>query len=127
MSTSVASISPVHGGLTAPVDRFVTADQAEAFQQLFPIAVNEVDRTTLYRIADGTLSPLEGPMGEADYNMCLDKGAIERNGKAWAWTIPIVLPVTEAEAQSRMASHVIGHNDGGSLANEEPDTYMRSR
>jgi len=99
MSTSVASISPVHGGLSAPVDRFVTAEQAEAFQQLFPIAVNEVDRTTLYRIADGTLSPLEGPMGEVDYNMCLDKGAIERNGRAWAWTIPIVLPVTEAEAQ----------------------------
>ena len=99
MSTSVASISPVHGGLSAPVDRIVSADQAEAFQQLFPIAVNEVDRTTLYRIADGTLSPLEGPMGKADYDSCLAKGAIERNGKAWAWTIPIVLPVTEAEAQ----------------------------
>ena len=52
----------------------------------------------LYRIADGTLSPLEGPMGLADYRSVLERGAIERNGKLWAWTIPIVLPVTAEEA-----------------------------
>jgi sulfate adenylyltransferase len=99
MRTSVSSNSPVHGGLYEPVNRLVTVDRAADFSQLFPIAVNQVDRTTLYRIADGTLSPLEGPMGEADYRSCLETCAIERNGKSWAWTIPIVLPVTEAEAQ----------------------------
>jgi sulfate adenylyltransferase len=35
---------------------------------------------------------------EADYRSVLDKGAIVRGGKNWAWTIPIVLPVTDAEA-----------------------------
>lgn len=97
-TTPVASISPVHGGLTAPVNR-ATATEADAsgWTGLTPVAVNEVDRTTLYRIADGTLSPLVGPMNEADYKSTLERGAIDCDGKAWAWGIPVVLPVTDAE------------------------------
>ena len=89
--------SPVHGGLSAPVDRIDAAASADA-AGLPAIEVDEVDRTTLYRIADGTLSPLEGPMAKEDYDSVLERAAIERGGKAWAWTIPIVLPVTDAEA-----------------------------
>ena len=96
MTTTVSNVSPVHGGLAAPVDR-IAADAASV-ATTGSIAVNEVDRTTLYRIADGTLSPIVGPMGKADYDSVLARGAIERGGKAWAWTIPIVLPVTDAEA-----------------------------
>ncbi|MDX1384879.1 MAG: sulfate adenylyltransferase, partial [Thermoanaerobaculia bacterium] len=94
---STAHVSPVHGGLAAPVDRLTSPDEAAAWSDLPTLDVVEVDRTTLYRIADGTLSPLEGPMGEADYRSVLERGAIERDGKLWAWTIPIVLPVTEVE------------------------------
>lgn len=96
MSTQTASnISPVHGGLAKPVNRI----SAGALDESLPrVAVNEVDFTTLYRIADGTLSPLEGPMGKADYDSVLAHARIERGGKQWAWTIPIVLPVTDAEA-----------------------------
>ena len=94
--TSTLSIAPVHGGLDQPVNR-IDASAAGA-ETTGTIAVNEVDRTTLYRIADGTLSPLEGPMGKADYDSVLGKGAINRGGKDWAWTIPIILPVTDAEA-----------------------------
>ncbi len=93
--TATVPCSPVHGGLAAPVNR-IAADAVKS--GLATVSVQDVDRTSLYRIADGTLSPLTGPMGKNDYDSVLAKGAIERNGKAWAWTIPIVLPVTDAEA-----------------------------
>ena len=91
---------PVHGGLSAPVHRIVPASEMEAgrWASLPRIDVNETDRTTLYRIADGTLSPLVGPMGKQDYRSVIETASIERNGKRYAWTIPIVLPVTDAEA-----------------------------
>ncbi|MDG1048715.1 MAG: sulfate adenylyltransferase [Planctomycetota bacterium] len=97
MTAANATILPVHGGLESPVNR-IDAAAASAGAGLAKVDVNEVDRTTLYRIADGTLSPLEGPMGRADYDAVLSEQAIERNGGKWAWTIPIILPVTDAEA-----------------------------
>jgi len=98
-STSTLNPSvPVHGGLAAPVDRLVPREESARWTSLPRIEVDETDRTTLYRIADGTLSPLAGPMVEKDYRAVLESGAIVRGGRSFAWTIPIVLPVTEAEA-----------------------------
>ena len=94
MSTTAIQ-SPVHGGLDTPVCRI---DTNAAQEGLATVTVTEVDETTLYRIADGTLSPLTGPMNQADYNNVLANAAIERDGKNWAWTIPIILPITDAEA-----------------------------
>jgi sulfate adenylyltransferase len=37
-------------------------------------------------------------MGKADYRSVIESASIERGGKRYAWTIPIVLPVTDAEA-----------------------------
>ncbi len=106
MTTTVQSISPVHGGLAEPVNRI---DAGAAGETSLPrVEVNEVDRTSLYRIADGTLSPLTGPMGKADYDSVLAEGAIERGGKKWAWTIPIALPVTDEEAASCTPGAKIG-------------------
>ncbi len=96
-----ANLTPVHGGLDQPVDRHVTS--LELASDAPRIAVNATDHTSLYRVADGTLSPLVGPMGEADYNSVLAKAALERGGKSYAWTIPIILPVTDAEAASLAA------------------------
>ncbi len=94
--STLPSQSHVHGGLDHPVHRF---DLSAASQSgLKSINVNDVDRATLYRIADGTLSPLTGPMGVSDYESVLDRKAIERDGALWAWTIPIILPLTEEEA-----------------------------
>jgi sulfate adenylyltransferase len=101
MSTTTATrISPVHGGLSRPVNRIEPRERVQwaAWRALDSIDVTEVDRTTLYRIGDGTLSPLQGPMGEADYRSVLERGVLERGGRRWAWTIPIVLPVTDEEA-----------------------------
>jgi len=107
-ATPTTTAVPIHGGLTQPVDRIVPQANAASWSALAKIEVNETDRTTMYRIADGTLSPLTGPMGQVDYQSVLDRCAIDRDGKAWVWTIPIVLPVTDAEAQAIAA--------GGELA-----------
>ncbi|MEM7811986.1 MAG: sulfate adenylyltransferase [Planctomycetota bacterium] len=89
---------PPHGGLTAPVDRTVPADQIDAFKaeaaSLPKVPVSAADLSTVYRIADGTLSPLTGPMTEAVFNRVLDEQVIESNGGLYAWTIPLSLPVT---------------------------------
>jgi len=95
---STMNLSPVHGGLAAPVNRINAALDASAWTEHASIAVNDVDATTLYRIADGTLSPLTGPMGSDDYASVLGRKAIERDGALWAWTIPVILPVTDEEA-----------------------------
>ena len=111
MTTSTqATLAPVHGGLARPVNRIEPRDRANfpALRKLPKVAVEEVDRTTLYRIADGTLSPLSGPMARADYDGVLQNGAIERNGQRWAWGIPIVLPVTDAEAAAAQVGKEVG-------------------
>ena len=115
-----AFVAPVHGGLAEPVNRLQPRERVlfPAWRKLPAIQVDETDRTTLYRIADGTLSPLLGPMGKADYRSVLDHGAIVRNGKKWAWTIPIVLPVTDAEAAACEVGKKVGLRFAGEVFGE---------
>ena len=99
-----ADLVPVHGGLAAPVDRVVPLSQrsrllAEA-AKLPSIAVTRADLSTVYRLADGTLSPLEGPMGRDAWHRVLDEGVILSGGKRYAWGIPLSLPVTDREVQA---------------------------
>ena len=58
---------PVHGGLAAPVDRRVRLKERAGFlaaaARLPGVRVTRADLSTVYRLADGALSPLEGPMG----------------------------------------------------------------
>lgn len=93
----MATISPVHGG--GPLVNRIVSELPDA-ETLPKVLVNDVDLTSLYRIADGTLSPLTGPMTIEDYNTVLASKHIIRNGQPWAWTIPICLPVTSEEARS---------------------------
>lgn len=93
----MAVVVPVHGGGEL-VNRIV--NELPDAETLPKVVVNDVDLTSLYRIADGTLSPLTGPMTKGDYDSVLDSKCIERNGKKWAWTIPICLPVTAEEARA---------------------------
>ncbi|MCA8980162.1 MAG: sulfate adenylyltransferase, partial [Planctomycetes bacterium] len=111
---TTAHISPVHGGLTEPVDRLVSAVDP-SWSSLPAVEVDETDRTTLYRIADGTLSPLHGPMNQADYRSTLDRAAIERGGRLWAWGIPTVLPVTDAEAAQCKPGTQVALTHGGKV------------
>ena len=96
------ALVPVHGGLDAPVNQILPFSRKNALLSqaatLPRIAVTDSDLSVVYRIADGTLSPLKGFMDEATWNRVLDQRNIERGGVAYAWTIPLALPVTEAEA-----------------------------
>lgn len=96
------ALVPVHGGLSAPVDRFLPFSRKNALLAeaagLPQIVVSDADLSVVFRIADGTLSPLIGFMDADTYNRVLDQKNIERNGVAYAWTIPQSLPVTDAEA-----------------------------
>jgi sulfate adenylyltransferase len=87
---------PPHGGVPEPVNRTVAmADPLSSDQ----IPVSDADLSTLYRIADGGLSPLTGPMVKEEYDRVLEEEVIVRNGKKYAWTIPLAFPVDEKKAR----------------------------
>ena len=95
---------PVHGGLEQPVDRRVALSERKAFLKeaagLPEVRVSNADLSTVHRIADGALSPLEGPMAEGLWHAVLEEKSILRDGKRYAWTIPLSLPATDEEASS---------------------------
>ncbi len=107
----MADLIPPHGGLTEPICRTVPADEIEKFKSeaagLPQVPVSAADLSTVYRLGDGTLSPLTGPMDSATYNKVLDKSVIEVDGKKFAWTIPISLPVTAETASSLSAGQKV--------------------
>jgi len=89
---------PAHGGLSEPVCRTVAPDATEDFLEhaktLAKVPVSDADLSTVYRLGDGGLSPLTGPMDAATYNRVLDESVIEHDGELYAWTIPLSLPIT---------------------------------
>ncbi|MCL4193176.1 MAG: hypothetical protein KJZ87_15675 [Thermoguttaceae bacterium] len=99
----MADLVPPHGGLKEPVTRTIPDDQiAEVVargQLLTPVPVSDADLSTVYRWGDGALSPTTGPMDRATYERVLDESVIEHEGKLYAWTIPLSLPVTEELAR----------------------------
>ncbi|REJ91042.1 MAG: sulfate adenylyltransferase [Planctomycetota bacterium] len=98
----MADLIAPHGGLNEPVCCTVPADETESFKSeaatLPTVPVSAADLSSVYRFADGTLSPLTGPMDRATYQRVLDEAVIESNGNKYAWTIPIAFPVTEETA-----------------------------
>jgi len=100
----MSQLVPPHGGLTEPVCCTVEADAREEFlaraATLEKLPVSDADLSTVYRLGDGGLSPLTGPMDSATYNRVLEEAVIERDGTRYAWTIPLALPVDEAMAGS---------------------------
>ena len=88
---------PPHGGLSEPVDRNVPAAEAAEFKaragQLPQVPVSDADLSTLYRLGDGGLSPLTGPMDGETFRRVLDEEVIVHGGKKYAWTIPLSFPV----------------------------------
>jgi len=99
------ALVPVHGGLAEPVSRTVPADEIASFisraKTLTAVPVSDADLSTVYRLGDGGLSPLVGPMDRKTYDRVLDESVIVYNGKLYAWTIPLALPVT-AELAGRL-------------------------
>jgi sulfate adenylyltransferase len=100
---------PVHGGLEAPISRTVPLSRRRQFlaeASEFPrIEVNRADLSTVYRIADGTLSPLSGFMDEETWHHVLDHEVLDFGFRHYAWTAPISLPITEDEARRLRVGH----------------------
>ena len=95
---------PPHGGLDSPVDRTVSPEREKEFRQeaerLPALPVSDADLSSVYRLGDGGLSPLTGPMVKQVYDKVLKDVCIENNGQKYAWAIPISLPVTKELASS---------------------------
>jgi sulfate adenylyltransferase len=110
------NLIPPHGGLTEPVDRMVPPGEAEEFRQraagLKRVPVSDADLSTLYRFGDGGLSPLVGPMDHATFRRVLDEEVLVRDGKKYAWTIPLSFPVDQALAGSLKAGETVALVNG---------------
>jgi sulfate adenylyltransferase len=91
---------PPHGGLSEPVSCAVPTEQVADFRRqaagLKRVPVSDADLSSLYRLGDGGLSPLTGPMDRAAFDRVLDDEVLLHNGKPYAWTIPISFPVDKA-------------------------------
>ena len=102
MTQNAKDLVPVHGGLSELVDRTVSLKDRTPFlaeaAKLPAIRVSNADLATVYRLADGALSPLTGPMKREAFELALDERVIVSNGDRYAWTIPIALPITDEEA-----------------------------
>ncbi|MCA9076543.1 MAG: sulfate adenylyltransferase, partial [Planctomycetaceae bacterium] len=107
----MTDLIPPHGGLTEPVCCTVAEGDIAAFKEeagsLPKVPLSAADLSSVYRFADGTLSPLTGPMDSAAYNRVLDEQVVESNGGKYAWTIPISFPVTSELAGSLKAGQKV--------------------
>ncbi len=92
-----------HGGGKL-INRIVPEFERESFIQKAlkykNYTISNADVSIFYRIADGALSPLEGPMGRLEFYKVLEEEVIERGGKKYAWTIPLAFPVSKQEAEN---------------------------
>src|SRR2546422_10592458 len=95
---------PPHGGLREPVNRTLPAEEVADFRGqtawLRRVPVSDADLSSLYRLGDGGLSPLTGPMDRETFDRVLGDEVIVRDGKAYAWPIPISFPVERTLADS---------------------------
>ena len=82
------SIKP-HGGVL--VNRITKIDPTG----LFSISISEDVANDVENIADGIFSPLEGFLGQQDFESVVSRGRLTND---LAWTIPIVLDVDEETA-----------------------------
>ena len=105
-----------HGGLQEPVDRNVPVAEAAEFRKaaagLKRVPVSDADLSTLYRLGDGGLSPLTGPMDGATFNRVLNEEVVVHNGKSYAWTIPLSLPIDKTLASSLRVGETVALVNG---------------
>lgn len=94
---------PPHGGCGL-INRVARAQDKERIIETASkgkvYTISDADLSVFFRIADGTLSPLEGPMNEAEYLQVLNEETILRHHELYAWTIPIAFAALEKEASS---------------------------
>jgi sulfate adenylyltransferase len=77
------------------IDRFVVSDKKN-MHDMYTLQVSNELRNDIENIADGIFSPLEGFVGEGDFQSIVKTGRLN-NGLAW--TVPIILDTNEQEAR----------------------------
>jgi sulfate adenylyltransferase len=87
----IGSIPLPHGGRL--VNRFVASDKKT--DGMLNISVSSDLRNDIENIADGVFSPLEGFVGQQDFQSIVKTGRLT---DGLAWTVPIVLDVDEETA-----------------------------
>jgi sulfate adenylyltransferase len=87
------SIPSPHGGKL--IDRFVVSNRKN-LDGMYSLQVSNELRNDIENIADGIFSPLEGFVGEDDFQSIVNTGRLT-NGIAW--TVPIILDVPEQESR----------------------------
>ncbi|MBS0204368.1 MAG: sulfate adenylyltransferase [Planctomycetes bacterium] len=107
----MADLIRPHGGLSEPICRTVAAGDIAAFKAeaaaLPQVSVSAADLSTVYRLGDGTLSPLTGPMNSETYHRVLDESVVIQDGKKYAWTIPLAFPITGELAKTLKAGQKV--------------------
>ncbi len=113
----MADLIPPHGGVSEPVNRTVPVDREKEFRReaetLTALPVSDADLSTVYRIGDGGLSPLAGPMVGDVYQQVLRDVTLTRDGKTYAWAIPLSLPVEKPLASSLKTGQRVRLTNGG--------------
>ena len=105
MTQNIVGINP-HGGKL--VNRLSKKDPTG----LFSISINQDLANDVENIADGIFSPLEGFLGQEDFERVISKG---RLANELAWTMPTVLDVDDETAKKmKDAGEVLLKNPQGS-------------
>ena len=87
---------PSPHGKNKLVDRFVVSDKKN-MQDMYTLQVSNELRNDIENIADGIFTPLEGFVGEDEFQSIVRRGRLS-NGLAW--TVPIILDIDELEARN---------------------------
>jgi len=78
---------PAHGGcglINRTVPEIEIKSMLTDLQDAKVYHISDGDLSIFYRMADGGLSPLDGPMEADEFNRVLEKQTIERNGQTYA-------------------------------------------
>jgi len=106
---------PAHGGGRL-INRIASVAEIDRFKRDITRykshTIPDADLSVFYRIADGTLSPLEGPMCAEEFYGVLDQEIIKRNNKKYAWTIPFALPASKRESAVFSAGEIVALKTG---------------
>jgi sulfate adenylyltransferase len=113
----MADLIPPHGGVAEPVSCTMAGPEEQqmlaAARTMTQVPVSDADLSSVYRFGDGGLSPLTGPMDGATYHRVLDEMVIERDGRLYAWSIPISLPITRDLAGTIRPGETVALVHGG--------------
>ncbi len=100
-----------HGGTL--VNRVMSEPPSQEKLQALPtIRLTQRQQMDVEQIANGTLSPLQGPMGQEDFSSVLDS---MRLASGSVWPLPIVLDVSKKDASALSLGDDVALTDGKGL------------